>query len=143
MATGRDVQDINVKIATPNADTDNGNNTTIDMVQMASTVDQMTKCTSSSKIRKKYSNISYNGSVVAMQQAAEHSKIKKNTKYSKNAGSKSSKLDNLREDCNTDEKLKSSETSMNCSENKANEKPSKRACRSRKPKHYLDYETDF
>ena len=70
MATGRDVQDINVKIATRNAGTDNGNNDTIQMVQMASTVDQMTKCTSSSKIRKKYSNIGYNGFVFATQQAA-------------------------------------------------------------------------
>ena len=70
MATGRDVQDINVKIATRNAGTDNGNNDTIQMVQMASTVDQMTKCTSSSKIRKEYSNIGHNGFVFATQQAA-------------------------------------------------------------------------
>ena len=42
-----------------------------------------------------------------------------------------------------DEKYKSCETSMNWLANKANEQPSKRACRGKKPKHYLDCETIF
>ena len=73
IATGSNAHEINVNdIEIPNLASDNGNDATIEMVQMASSaVQQITNSTSSRKTRKKDINIAHNEKAVANEKASK------------------------------------------------------------------------